>query len=183
LVFGDIQKKKKIVKLAILFSIMMAIYAICFPGVFTFNTSFNTWHLNFIIRANDFIDAIMDNSLIKINVKKFAGDPYVNTGYGGRQSGYAVIANALPYLGVVGIFILPTMLKGIKKLKRYSPELKNVTISCLLTVFLIPLITSFLGRAIFSFIAGFAFLPLFLLSSNPWFEWVLYKNRNRFTAA
>lgn len=90
-----------------------------------------------------------------------AGVPHL-----GIESGYAKIANALPYLGIVVFLILPFFLDGFKKLEEHFPHLKDSTLLSLLVLLLLPLSTTFLEGAFFWFIAGFALLPLFLIKSH-----------------
>lgn len=166
LIFGESWKKKRIIKNILLFFSLMVSYALFFPGVFLYNTSLSLWYKNFMGRKIDFIRSISANPMFL----KAGLDNNTMPQVSGHESGYAEIATVLPYLSVVGLFIVIYLIKGLKKMRYRFPDLKNTSVLIFLVLILMPLITSFLQTNFFWFVAGFAFLPIFLLMGSKYFQ-------------
>lgn len=167
LIRGDSWKRQKIIKVTVLFFALMTVYAFFFPGNFTYNTSWNLFRTNFIMRASALDARMRGNTLSEITIQDSEGIPHKYILGDDPQSGYGVIGDMLPYMIVAAFFILPLLYRGFKKLRRHGPELTNSTILSLFVVILIPITASFWGVVIIWFIAGFGLLPLFLLL-NPY---------------
>ncbi len=174
--FGAKQKRRRAIKIFLLFLVFMAVYAYFFPGVFAVNVNWNSFLANFEVRKIDLSAAYRGEPLEGFTFLDSEGRPHVLNSEAGHESGYAQIAEILPYLIVFVLLFWFIYVKGLKKLNGFSPELKNKTVLMLGTMVLMPLITSFLEGAIFWLMAGFGLLPIFLIFNYKSFDLIFVRN-------
>jgi hypothetical protein len=161
LITGNSLQRRRTGKVLILFFGLMGMYAFFFPGMFEVNTSLGMARTNFMIRASELLALLAGEAAPDVLfLERPNGEVYMQI-LPGHQSAYAEMARFLPYLGIAALFLLPVYLKGLRKTRDYSLELRNMTIFLLLVSSLIPLITSFLRGPVFWFFVGFGLLPFF----------------------
>lgn len=161
LLTGSALHRRRMGKVVILFAGLMSLYAFFFPGVFEFTTSLHHARNNFIIRASELLALLTgEGSPDIIFLERATGEVYMEL-LPGYESGYAEMAGFLPYLSVLSLCLFPMYLKGLRKMRDYSLELKNMAVLVLLVLALCPLITSFFNGPVFWFFSGFGLLPFF----------------------
>jgi len=169
LIAGDLQKKIKMVKVMLLLSFMIGVYSVFFPGVFAYNTSLYNAYVNFTIRRMDLSTSMSGDVLSEIQLENQEGDLYTKTLQGEHESGYAIIAGILPYLLIGVLSLFPLYLKRLRKLRCRSGKMADSALLILFAIALSPLAASFIEGTLYWFIAGFAFLPLFIAFKSPTF--------------
>lgn len=162
LIFGDGQKRKRMLRILFFFSFFSACYAFFFPAAFAYNTSWPQAKLNFSMRLHGMTARIQGYTLTEMQYEDERGDQRIYQLGDDPQSGYGTIGMALPYLAVVALLMLPFYIKQFRNLKRYFPELKDQTRLFLVLAALGPISASITGANIYWFLMGFGLLPLFL---------------------
>lgn len=158
---GSTLHRRRMGKVITLFAGLLGLYAFFFPGVFEFNTSLHLARINFMVRASELVALLTgEGSPDIVFLERPGGEVYMAV-LDAHQSGYAEMATFLPYLAVLSLCLFPVYLKGLRKTRYYSLELKNMAMLLLLVLALFPLITSFMRGPVFWFFAGFGLLPFF----------------------
>ena len=161
LIFGDGQKRKRMLRILFFFSFFSACYAFFFPAAFAYNTSWPQAKINFLMRLHGMTARIQGYTLTEMQYEDESGQRIYRLG-DDPQSGYGTIGMALPYLAVAALLMLPFYIKQFRNLKRYFPELKDQARLFLVLAALGPISASITGANIYWFLMGFGLLPLFL---------------------
>ncbi|HXG54541.1 MAG TPA: hypothetical protein VNJ03_04115 [Vicinamibacterales bacterium] len=161
LVTGIRVERLRMVRVAGFTVLVLAAYAVFFPGLFTVNTAFYKLSYSFFIRANDFAALLPEGSAVREWLhEQLAGTPRPNKG-AVTLSGYAQIITILPYAVVCALLITPVFYNGFLRVRRQYPELVDMTVLTLFVVILFPTAVPMFRAQIFWFVGGFALLPLF----------------------
>lgn len=162
LVVGDNSRRRKIMKVILLFCVLMATYRFFFPGLYSYNLDKELMKKNFYGRVSVLAESFGDGMAKQIIVDAF-GESFHLGGPEGSVSGYSVIVKELKYVIVVALLAMLFYWWGLRRLRRERPELVTVAVLFVFLCFLLPLGNWFAEGPMFWFIAGFGLLPLFLL--------------------
>ena len=166
LIAGGHGKRRRVIRMGVLSGLLILLYISLFPGVAATTLSWDNMQLNFLVRYADFLfstnvpvladlaSSVPRRALVLVDPEE------------GLQSGYATIAAQLPFVMAGALVLAPFFFVGLRRLRKRAPEFTDSTVIMLLAAALIPLITSFLGSAIYSFIFGFGLIPLVLLKRD-----------------
>ena len=165
LVVGNWGKRLYVLKMAIVVTGLVALYARLFPGVFAFVASFDAAALNFYLRWYDLLFAtgipeLADQArvgMLDLSSKLELDDPARP-----NESGYAMLAATAGYLLAAVALLAPFFWWGCRWLRRNARARLQPVKVMLLTVLVVPVISSFLASVFFWFVAGFALTPLFV---------------------
>jgi hypothetical protein len=183
-IVGDSARRSRALQGLVLLGVLTGAYAVMFPGMFSYLAAPDLIVGNFVIRFNDFLlaakvppgiiaplkvplsqtPAIFPEAAME-SVREALAHPSE------RQSGYAVIAEMLPYVVVVALALSPWFWRGFRRMCAFAGDWVYPTSVGLIVVLLLPLITSFLNGVLYWFMAGFAALPLF--QTEPHFRAML----------
>lgn len=162
LITGLPMERRRMVRVALFAGLLLAGYAVIFPGLLANNISVYKISYSFFIRANDLADLLPANNPVRVMLQnQLAGTPRADWENAVTLSGYAQIVSILPY-AVVGVLLMaPVFYKGFRRVRRRYPELIDMTVLTLFLVILYPTAVPFFRAQIYWFVAGFALLPLF----------------------
>jgi len=162
LVTGVRMERHRVLRVAMFTAVLLAAYAVLFPGLLANNISIYKLSYSFFIRANDVADLLPVASPVRGWLQeRLAGTPRADWQGAVTLSGYAQIITLVPYL-IVGAFLMaPIFIRGLRNVRRRYPEIVDLSVLALFLVVLYPTAVPLFRAQIFAFIAGFALLPFF----------------------
>lgn len=168
-VAGGRAKRRRVLRATIWIAMLIATYAVLFPGLFAYNTDWEKTVLNAAIRWNDLLYATGRYEWMiaaQANVAELQTTVAISD-ESQRQSGYAVMARYLPYLAAAALVLGPLYLMALRRVRRQSRAAYLTATAVLLAAVLLPLISSFLGAVLFWYLAGASALPLLVWARTP----------------
>lgn len=168
---GTHWERHRILRVTGLTAILLAAYAVLFPGLLANNISWYKISYSFFIRVNDFADLLPQGSAVRGWLQEqLAGTPRADWKDAVTLSGYAQIIAIVPYLLVSGVLLAPVFVKGIRRVRLRYPEIVDLTVLSLLLVVLYPTAVPLFRAQIFAFVAGFGLLPFFTVWQGRSFQ-------------
>jgi hypothetical protein len=162
LITGVRVERRRMTRAAGMLLLLIGIYAALFPGLLAANTAVYKVSYSFFVRANDFVDALPDNSAVKGWLQgRLEGTFRAPARGGGGLTGYAQLTRLLPLMIVAGILVAPLVLTGVRRVRLRYPEATDTTVLIGFVMLLYPIAMPPFRMQIYWFIAGFALLPFF----------------------
>ena len=164
--FGGRPQRMRMLRAGALFIVILGLYAVLFPGLFSTNLSGDSLGASFFFRANDIMAALNpDIPFGVVRAPYFEGTPYFsNLEEGEFVSGYAslivsIYRNLIPIAGAltlgIGLFVV-----GFRRLKRRFPALTLRVVLVIAIIGLFPATHPIWAAPIYWFMAGLGSLPI-----------------------
>jgi hypothetical protein len=155
-------EKARYINTGVLLMMMMAVYWFLFPGVFSYTMSIDNLKRNYIGRYLDLTESFTEKDNDRLSSTDITPKFKIENELQHYQSGYAQIGKYL-YLILIGALpFTPFLFKSFRNAYNYCPKIAELSLMCFIIIILMPLITSFLSGGFFWFVAGFAFVPVFI---------------------
>jgi len=141
---------------------LLVVYRVLFPALFVHNLSYDAFLFDAQIRVAELLMVTGIPAFVQL-AERFPGEVLRSLSQG-AQSGYTTVLEHARTLLPALVVSLPYAWLGLKTLRRFDRNLKRQVLAVAIAAVLAPAITTFLGTAMFWFLAAAALLPLWQLA-------------------